>query len=73
MRVTPLTLSLCLIAAPAVAEDQFLMFTSPSGNIQCSMVGGDEPGVRCDMLTLTQTYTMCGRPFGFKWLLQDLL
>ena len=67
MRVTPLTLSLCLIAAPAVAEDQFLMFTSPSGNIQCSMVGGDEPGVRCDMLTLTQTYTK--RPAGceFEW------
>ena len=67
MRAITLTLSLCLVACPSLAEDQFLTFKSPSGNILCSMMGGDEPGVRCDMLSLTQTYTK--QPVGceFEW------
>lgn len=67
MRVISLGLSLCFIATAVLADEQFLTFKSPSGNILCSMAGGDEPGVRCDMLSLTQTYTM--RPEGceFGW------
>ena len=67
MHLIPKIFSLCLAATPALAEENFLTFKSPSGNILCSMVGGDEASVRCDMLTLTQSFTK--RPPGceFEW------
>lgn len=64
MRIIPVTLALalCLAALPALAQDDYITFKSPSGNILCVMTGGEDASVRCDMMALTPTYTQ--RPQG---------
>ena len=61
-------LALCLLASPAMADD-YIVFQSPSGNIQCGLyVGADGSGVRCDLSQMTgQSYRH--RPPGceFDW------
>jgi len=39
------------LPAPAVAQDGG--FRSPSGNIHCQYLGGDDPTVRCDLIQMT--------------------
>ena len=67
MRMIRMALPLCLATVPAFADESYLTFKSPSGNILCSMVGVETFGVRCDMLELTQSYV--ARPPGceFEW------
>lgn len=67
MHWIPVTFSFCLAAVPALAEESYLTFKSPSGNILCSMVGGDDPSVRCDMLSLTQSDTQRPPDCEFEW------
>jgi hypothetical protein len=45
---------MCL-AGPAAAQD-VVFFQSPTGNIHCAIITGDDAGVRCDMRSLTPTY-----------------
>ena len=61
-----LTLGLCLLAAPALADD-YLAFHSPSGNIQCAISTGDYAQVRCDMSKLTPSYTKAPPDCEFDW------
>ncbi len=56
MRLIP-CLSLFLLAATPVAAQDYVVFTSPSGNILCGIFDDDSPGARCDMRTLTPSYT----------------
>lgn len=63
-----LLFALCFFAAPAMADD-YIVFQSPTGNIQCGLyVGADGADVRCDLRQMTgQTYFH--RPAGceFDW------
>ena len=58
----PLTvIAVPLIAAalgttPARADD-FIFFHTPSGNIHCMLMTGDYASARCDMQSLTPTFT----------------
>ncbi len=45
-----------LLATPVLADD-FIFFHSPSGNINCMLMSGeDASGVRCDMLEFTPSF-----------------
>lgn len=57
---------LMLIANPALADD-YLAFHSPSGNIQCAISTGDYALVRCDMTTLTPSFTEPPGDCEFDW------
>lgn len=61
-----LLLALCLLATPALA-DEYIVFQSPTGNIQCGLyVGADGSGVRCDLSQMTgQSYSH--RPAGCEY------
>ena len=61
-----LLLALCLLATPALA-DEYIVFQSPTGNIQCGLyVGSDGSGVRCDLSQMTgQSYSH--RPAGCEY------
>ena len=61
-----LTLGLCLLAGPALADD-YLAFHSPSGNIQCGMSTGEYAQVRCDLSELTPSYTKPPPDCEFDW------
>ncbi len=56
-----LSLWLAIIASPVIATpalaDDFIFFRSPSGNIHCMLMSGDYAAARCDMQTLTQTFS----------------
>jgi hypothetical protein len=45
-----------LIATPAAADD-LLFFRSPSGNIHCLIATGEYAVARCDMTSLTPSFT----------------
>ena len=62
MRIFHLALTLCLAAVPATAQEDYITFKSPSGNILCGISSGEYASARCDMLSLTPTYTR--RPPG---------
>lgn len=62
MHIISVTLALCLAAHPALAQDEYITFKSPSSNILCVMTGGEDASARCDMMALTPTYTQ--RPQG---------
>lgn len=55
-------LILCLAAGPVMAQEDYITFKSPSGNILCGISSGHDASARCDMLSLTPTYT--SRPPG---------
>lgn len=57
---------LCFGAGSAFAQD-YVVFHSPTGNIQCALYGGDYAGVRCDMAQLTPTYTTMPEGCEFDW------
>jgi hypothetical protein len=47
---------LSLAAVPAFAQDEFLFFRTPSGNIHCMMAAGDYTAVRCDIAAFTPSF-----------------
>jgi hypothetical protein len=49
-------IALLMLTTPAAAQD-YTAFRSPTGNIHCAIFLGDWPGVRCDLMELTQTFT----------------
>jgi hypothetical protein len=51
-----LTVFFLIFATPAVA-DGLLFFRSPSGNIHCLIATGDYAEARCDMRSLTPSFT----------------
>jgi hypothetical protein len=51
-----LILALTLAAGPAVADDEFLFFQSPTGNIGCMLMTGSWDGARCDIFELTMSF-----------------
>jgi hypothetical protein len=63
-----LTLALCLLASPALADD-YIAFHSPSGNIHCGLyVSSDYTGVRCDVYQMTvQSYNKAPADCEFDW------
>ena len=61
-----LFLSMTAIAVPLIAAaigttaaraDDFIFFHSPSGNIHCMLMTGEYASARCDMQSLTATFT----------------
>jgi hypothetical protein len=59
-------LCLCLLAAPAAAQDM-LQFRSPTGNIHCAIFTGDYAGVRCDLRQLTPSYRTAPAGCDLDW------
>ena len=55
-----------LLATPALA-DEFIYFHSPSGNIHCMLMSGDDAGVRCDMLELTPSFARRPTDCDLDW------
>lgn len=52
----PLILCFLLAATPAMADD-LLFFRSPTGNISCLIATGEYAVARCDMSSLTPSFT----------------
>jgi hypothetical protein len=52
----PLIFCFLLAATPAMADD-LLFFRSPTGNISCMIATGEYAIARCDMSSLTPSYT----------------
>jgi hypothetical protein len=60
-------LLLCLVAATPAAADDLLFFRSPSGNIHCLIATGDYAVARCDMISLTPSFTTPPPDCDFDW------
>ena len=56
MRIMGLLVTL-LAAVPALADDDFSYFRSPTGNIHCAIMDlSDYKGVRCDLTSFTPSF-----------------
>lgn len=63
-----LGLAVVMSIHPVYADDMgYVAFTSPSGNILCGIFEGDFPGARCDMSSLTPSYTRRPADCDLEW------
>lgn len=67
MRLFPAALALFALAAPAHAQEDYIGFQSPTGNIHCMIWAGDYPGARCDMKELTPSYRRAPAHCDLDW------
>ncbi len=62
------TLTVCfLLAATPVMADDLLFFRSPTGNISCLIATGDYAEARCDMRSLTPSFTTPPAECDLDW------
>lgn len=65
--ISKLMVTLAVLAATPLAAQDYIAFKSPSGNILCAIYDDAYPGARCDMLSLTPSYTQPPAECDFDW------
>jgi len=63
----PVCLGLALLAASPCAAQDYILFKSPSGNILCGIFDDDYPGARCDIRSLTPSFTRRPADCDLEW------